>query len=81
MAKSCFGRSCNASAESSFGTDSIPKPIDRKNGALRKSKILNLEHVSEFFLLQCEFAALTAGQMQKGFCSQSMAKWKAMVVP
>ena len=80
MAKSCFERLCNASAEA-FGDDSIPKPIDRKNGALRKSKILNLEHVSEFFLLQCEFAAFTAGQMQRGSCSQSIAKWKAMIVP
>ena len=32
-----------------------------QHGAFRKSKILNLEHVSEFFLLQCEFAAFAAG--------------------
>ena len=80
MAKSCSERLCNASAEA-FGDDSSPKPINRKNGAFRKSKILNLEHVGEFFLLQCELAALTAGQMQRGSCSQSIAKWKAMIVP
>ena len=80
MAKSCSERLCNASAEA-FGDDSIPKPIDRKKGGFRKSKILNLEHVGEFFLLQCEFAAFTAGQMQWGSCSQSIAKWKAMIVP
>ena len=80
MAKSCSERLCNASAEA-FGDDSIPKPVDRKNGAFRKSKIFNLEHVGEYFLLQCEFAALTAGQMQRGSCNQSITKWKAMIVP